>query len=262
MSGDSKKQHGVSHDPPAEEPPTPSSRPEEKPVVDEKLFKAYELYLTERTRLSSAKQEQSKAYDQTILTYSAGAVALSITFLEKVVKNPNAKGWLYTSWILFAAAMMSTLYSLLTSQKAFEKEIALMDARYQKLVGLPEEDTSSPTVNWSAWGVSLTWLKTFTAIFTPAVNSFTTAVKWFNRSAGVLFFVGVLCFGWFALQNWIFLGVRTTNDMKQPPSNDKPVPPQPDTQSPLGLRPDAGVLPPINRPQNAPTPPPTPKGNK
>src|SRR5438094_8679598 len=97
---------------------------ETRPVIDEKLFKAYELYLSERTRLSTGKREQAKSYDQTILTYSAGAIALSITFLEKVVRNPDVKSWLYTSWILFALAMMSTLYSFLASQKAFECEIA------------------------------------------------------------------------------------------------------------------------------------------
>ena len=37
-------------------------------------MEAFELYLQERTRLTSAKQEAAKSYDQTILTFSAGAV--------------------------------------------------------------------------------------------------------------------------------------------------------------------------------------------
>jgi hypothetical protein len=244
---------------PSAEPPTPSPTPatEKRPVIDEKLFKAYELYLSERTRLSAGKQEQSKAYDQTILTYSAGAVALSITFLEKVVKNPNAKGWLYVSWIWFALAMMVTVYGYLMSQKAFEGEIAQLDMRYKQLIGLPAEDKALPAVPTTVWGVTITWLKNFAAIFTPALNIFRAAVKWLNRLAGAFFFFGVICFGWFALENWVVLkqekkDVATT----KAPASNKVIPQRPNRPG-TGAVPDPGVLPPINPQGNS-----SPKGNK
>ncbi|HJQ40292.1 MAG TPA: hypothetical protein VKB93_24365 [Thermoanaerobaculia bacterium] len=199
MSGEEKSDHH-----PPEEPPAPSTSAIEKPI-DEKLFRAYELYLSERTRLSGGKQEQSKAYDQTILTFSAGAVALSFTFLEKVVKNPNAKGLLYTSWIFFGAAIVSTIYSHLTSQKAFEGEIDDLDTRYRQLTGLPAEDTPSPTSPMTAWGVTLMWQKTFAAMFKPTLNFFRKAVKFLNWCSGAFFFFGLISFGWFALENWVFI---------------------------------------------------------
>jgi len=243
------------------EAPEPATAPSEtRPMIDEKLFKAYELYLSERTRLSTGKQEQAKSYDQTILTYSAGAVALSITFLEKVVRDPDAKSWLYTSWILFALAMMSTLYSFLASQKAFEGEIAVLDTRYRQLIGLPPEDTVSPRSPRTAWGVTLTWLQTFAAVFTPALDFFRATVRWLNRLAGLLFFFGVICFCWFALQNWVLLKKETAMATTKIPGAG--LPPQPPTKIPLGAQPDSGVLPPIKHPQSNSSPAPQPKGNK
>jgi hypothetical protein len=111
--------------------------------VDEKLFKAYELYLLERTRLTTAKQEASKSYDRTILTFSGGAIALSITFLEKIAPQPDAKGLLYTSWSLLAVAMMSTLYSLLATQRACEQEISDLEKRYEEIVGVSNDEETA-----------------------------------------------------------------------------------------------------------------------
>lgn len=242
-------------------PAQATSQPPPTSPVDDTIFKAYQLYLSERTRLSAGKQEQAKTYDQTILTYSAGAIALSITFLDKVIKNPNARGWLYTSWILFAVAMLSTLYSFLASQRAFEGEIGDLDSRYKHLIGLPPPaaDKSSPS---TPWGVPLRWLETFAHIFSPTLNFFRQAVKWLNRLAAIFFVAGVLCFGWFALENWILLkgepGVRKTTST----TGDRgDVPQQPGVSKlPGGLTPDGGVLPPINNQQTtmqAPPPQPT-----
>jgi hypothetical protein len=235
---------------PPEEPPAPSTSATERPSIDEKLFRAYELYLSERTRLSGGKQEQSKAYDHTILTFSAGAIALSFTFLEKVVKNPNAKGLLYISWILFGAAIVSTIYSHLTSQKAFEGEIDDLDTRYRQITGLPAEDTPSPTSPMTAWGVTLTWQKTFAAMFKPTVNFFRKAVRFLNWCSGAFFFFGLISFGWFALENWVLIKQETeTVATTKTPTDVKGVPVRP-------VQPDDdGQLPPI-------TPTVPPKGNK
>lgn len=173
--------------------------------MDEKLFKAYELYLLERTRLTTAKQEASKSYDRTILTFSGGAIALSITFLEKIAPQPDAKGLLYTSWSLLAVAMMSTLYSLLATQRACEQEISDLEKRYEDIVGVSneEETTVPPASELTIFGVSWRWLRAFAAMFRDRVVSFADVVAWLNRLAGVFFFAGVLFFAWFALENWV-----------------------------------------------------------
>ncbi len=173
--------------------------------MDEKLFKAYELYLLERTRLTTAKQEASKSYDRTILTFSGGAIALSITFLEKIAPQPDAKGLLYTSWSLLAVAMMSTLYSLLATQRACEQEISDLEKRYEDIVGVStDEETTAPAASdLTIFGVSWRWLRTFAAMFRNPAVSFADVVAWLNRLAGFFFFAGVLFFAWFALENWI-----------------------------------------------------------
>lgn len=173
--------------------------------MDENLFKAYELYLLERTRLTSAKQEAAKSYDRTILTFSGGAIALSITFLEKIAPHADAKGLLYTSWSLLAVAMMSTLYSLLATQRACEQQISDLEKRYEEIVGVSnEEEKSAPAASdLTIFGVSWRWLRKFAAMFRDRVVSFATVVAWLNRLAGFFFFAGVLFFAWFALENWV-----------------------------------------------------------
>ena len=239
---------------PIVEPPNavPSAALESAPKAgDENLFKAYELYLSERTRLSAAKQDQSKSYDQTVLTYSAGAIALSITFLEKVVKTANGIGWLYTSWILFALAMITTLYSHLASQKAFEREIETFDARYRQLIGLKPVDAAAEQ---TVWGVTYPWLKTLAAMFSPALNSFSTAVKWLNRFSGALFFAGIVCFATFAIQNWTVRNEKETTAVAAPKIPTDTVRPSSPGTGPV---PDPGVLPPIKIPQDKTPPPPS-----
>jgi len=233
---------------------TSTDQAPEKSIVDENLFKVFGLYLTERTRLSSTKYEQSKAFDQTILTYSVGAIGLSITFLEKVVKTTSATGWLYASWILFAMAMLCTLYSLLTAQRAFEVEIAAFDAKFNGIVGLPAQETSSSASPMTIWGVSLRWLIAVVSIFSVTSSWYAQVVKWLNRLAAGFFFFGVMTFALFARLNWMPLQRGTTTVTEQRTRTSTP-PPHNVQKLPGGLKPDAGVLPPISPSKPSPQPP-------
>ena len=59
--------------------------PQEGPTKSE-----YEVYLEERKLLVDAEREGARTFDKAILTLAAGALALSITFLEKVVPVAQA----------------------------------------------------------------------------------------------------------------------------------------------------------------------------
>src|SRR5215211_1686322 len=61
----------------------------------------FKSLLTERTRLIESKTDQAKSYDQAILTFSAGAIALSLTFVEKIAPTPVTPSLLYISWMAF-----------------------------------------------------------------------------------------------------------------------------------------------------------------
>jgi hypothetical protein len=174
--------------------------------MSDKLMEAFELYLQERTRLTTAKQEAAKSYDQTILTFSAGAIGLSITFLKEIAPKAHAPGLLYASWIFFAVAMLSTLYSLLASQRASEDQIGDLDKRYGALVAVDQEEEQTNNATPPAlthFGVTAKWLTRFKAMFSHQPSFFGSLVKWLNRFAALFFIVGVLLFGWFARQNWL-----------------------------------------------------------
>src|SRR5216684_174847 len=156
--------------------------------MSDKLMEAFEFFLRERTRLTSAKQEAAKSYDQTILTFSGGAIGLSITFLKEIAPRAQAPGLLYTSWIFFAVAMLATLYSLLASQRASEDFIADLEARYSSLVSVDKAEEVTPAKEM---------------LFVHHPSPFGSLVKWLNRLAALFFIVGVLFFGWFARQNWV-----------------------------------------------------------
>src|ERR1043165_4428207 len=89
-----------------EEPPEPPEPPDPNVVAREKYEEAKEKhrkemlgYLdsirSERNRFIETKTDQSKSYDQTILTFSAGAIGLSITFVEKIAPTPSVPILLY-----------------------------------------------------------------------------------------------------------------------------------------------------------------------
>lgn len=168
------------------------------------LFKAYELYLADRTRLATAKAEAAKSYDQTILTFSAGAVALSITFLEKLIQRPAVTWLLYLAWILFGVAILATLYSLLASQRACTDEICDLDERFRQLTGITREEEANPPAAESvvAYGKTMVWLRKFADVFAPQSTIFGTFVRVLNRLAGLFFFLGILFFALFARENW------------------------------------------------------------
>jgi hypothetical protein len=168
------------------------------------LFKAYELYLTDRTRLASAKVEAAKSYDQTILTFSAGAVALSITFLEKLIQRPAVTWLLYVAWILFGVAILATLYSLLASQRACADEICTLDEQFRELAGITEQEAATPpeTAELSAYGKTMAWLRKFADLFSPRATVFGIIVRVLNWLAGLFFFLGIVCFALFAKENW------------------------------------------------------------
>jgi hypothetical protein len=172
--------------------------------MNDELFKAYELYLADRTRLATAKAEAAKSYDQTILTFSAGAVALSITFLEKLIQRPAVTWLLYVAWSLFGIAILATLYSLLASQRACTDEICDLDKQFRDLARITDAEENNPpaATELHAFGKTLTWLRSFAALFSPRSNAFGKLVRVLNRLAGVFFFFGIVFFAIFAKENW------------------------------------------------------------
>ena len=93
----------------------------------------YEEYTSHRDRLLDGEQYYARNFDKWLLTLSGGALALSMAFLKDVVVGaPAGAAWLFSSWILFAAAILSTLTCILLSHGAHEKDVEILDQLYQK----------------------------------------------------------------------------------------------------------------------------------
>lgn len=141
---------------------------------------------SERNRYIDAKADQSKTYDQTILTFSAGAIGLSLTFLEKLAPQPVHAALLYSSWSLFGAAILAVIVSFALSQAAMDHEIAWLDATWTAV----ENRQSQPPPRSS--------------------NRRLLVTKVVNLLAGSLFILGIATLVGFAASNWPPPALRST----------------------------------------------------
>lgn len=81
----------------------------------------FQILLEERARLFESGSKSIEQFDKGILTISAGALALSITFIKSLIPTPKPESiiFLILTWLFFAISMLTTLISFLLSHKAF-----------------------------------------------------------------------------------------------------------------------------------------------
>jgi hypothetical protein len=71
--------------------------------------------------------QESVLFDKSILTLAGGVFGLSLTFIKQI-PHANHIWLLLCSWILYTVSMLSTLISMLTSQKAISKKVEYLEA--------------------------------------------------------------------------------------------------------------------------------------
>ena len=116
----------------------------------------YQVYLDERGSLIEAARLGAQQFDKAVLTLAAGALAISITFLDKICPQPE-KGTIFilcSSWACFILSMLSTLFSFLVSQKACFKQIDILEKRQQ------DSSQEAPRNGWA----SMTWVLNWCSI--------------------------------------------------------------------------------------------------
>ena len=144
---------------------------------DDKERKAkYELYLEERKLLIQAKKEGSQQFDKAILTLAAGALAISITFINQIAPHPKPETICYLAWgwVAFGISLISTLASFFTSQEACRKQIAILE---YELLDKKESESNKPRNNWAKW------------------------TKCLNIVSILAFVIGVFFLGYFSISN-------------------------------------------------------------
>lgn len=92
----------------------------------------YQVYLNERRSLVDAIKEHSVFFDKAILTFSAGAFGLSLTFFKEIVSDikPNTLEYLFIAWGAFCVSMFCTLFSFITSQKACRRQMERLEKEF------------------------------------------------------------------------------------------------------------------------------------
>lgn len=115
---------------------------------------SYKTYLDERRHLIESDRSAAEQFDKALLTLSAGALGLSITFINQIAPNPEAETlWLViVAWILFCCSVLSTLLSKLLAQSAYKRQVGI-DERY--LLGEAKQEAQPPESNRLAIAVTL-----------------------------------------------------------------------------------------------------------
>ena len=134
-----------------------------------KLFGEYRNEQLTRERANSDK------YDNTILTYSAGALALSLTFIKDVAPLATAQVvWvLKVSWVLFVLALLVMLASFPIAQAENRKSVDFAHKYY-----IDEEEAYCNKVGWQ--GRLLRWLNILAGTVFFLAIVLTTTFVWIN----------------------------------------------------------------------------------
>ena len=136
----------------------------------------YEEYTAQRIKLDDASLKAAGRYDRTILTISSGALALSVTFIEKIASNPQpwTLVFLALGWFLLLVAIIFQLLALSASHEATREQIKILDIQYSYYFSADDP----------AQAVRNGWEE-------PA-NKFNSRVNKFNILAQVALIIGVI----------------------------------------------------------------------
>ncbi|MGA3266509.1 MAG: hypothetical protein ABSE16_06785 [Verrucomicrobiota bacterium] len=84
----------------------------------------YQIYLDENKSLVTGEEASADQFDKNILMLAAGAIAVSLVFLEKIAPHPQefTLPYLRCAWGGLVASLLLTLSSFLTSQHAYRRQ--------------------------------------------------------------------------------------------------------------------------------------------
>ncbi|MBV8544036.1 MAG: hypothetical protein JO093_03515 [Acidobacteria bacterium] len=92
--------------------------------------RTYQQYLDERRLLIDGERAAGEGFDKILLTLCAGAIALSVTFVEKVGASGQCKPLLYTSWGVLAFGLLLNVRAFLLLQNSYDRLLDMNDETY------------------------------------------------------------------------------------------------------------------------------------
>jgi hypothetical protein len=102
----------------------------------------YQAYFDQRKILIEGQRESTKTFDQAMLTLPAAALGITVAFMRDIAPHPVNIGLLISGWFSLGIAILASLASLLTSQKSYEIQIAILDD--ELTVGCGNSKLSNP----------------------------------------------------------------------------------------------------------------------
>ncbi len=189
-------------------------------------------YLQQRDYLKLSYTESIKEYDRLVTWASAGALGLSITFLEKFGQNADrGTAWLLgVGWTSLGAAFAASLWSQYFSSR-------IHSWRWRELDHLQLEPAERPT-NWAPEAVRLE----------RVASRYGTTTRRLTFTSGVLLIGGIVSVASFAFLNAPFKPAEVTSQEPRIAPNTVTVPVVPEKRG-LEYIPE-----PVRRPQSTPPP--------
>jgi hypothetical protein len=89
--------------------------------------RTYQQYLDERKLLIDGERAAGEGFDKTLLTLCAGAIALSVTFVEKVGSAGTFKPLLYVSWTILVFGLLLNVRAFLLRQYSYNRLLDMND---------------------------------------------------------------------------------------------------------------------------------------
>ena len=96
----------------------------------------YEIFIAERAKIVEARQRAQQRTNQLITTGAAGALVLSITFLEKIAPTPTpaTKPLLVAAWIGLLVSLGLNLIASYLSHHAFDAALKAFDTSFTERI--------------------------------------------------------------------------------------------------------------------------------
>lgn len=121
----------------------------------EHLIERHRIYRERRHHLDDLAFKMSERYDQWVLTIAGGALAVSLTFLEKLCPHPLAPTWpvlLGSAWLFLTAAIVAAFVAIKKSRASIYRQIEIDDSAYARFCStttreVPEGKTEPEEIN-------------------------------------------------------------------------------------------------------------------
>lgn len=187
----------------------------------------HKVLYKEREILIDEYREATRSFDQNMLTLSAGALGLSITFINFIAPTPHETTYVVYAWYFFISTLLSTLISFLTSQSACRKQMVNLD----HMINASQVKSKCGWKYFIPW-----WMKKKKASCKDCYsrNCWANVTLVLNIISIILFILGVICFAIFAERSFTYKvqktkedGIVTSQNVNSKPTSTPSQTPQP-----------------------------------